>query len=155
MQSFFGYDLQDGSVAPLAPGDSIDFTSLASSSRYKDGSWGVVDHTGTWIDGPEAVVLLSIDSAVEADLIAYVYVTETFLGPEEVPISVNVWFENEHIAKWLSASRYSLLHFPADYSAAAFRRQAAHPSRVQDRESSVVRGRCAASGRGDDRRGPA
>ena len=87
MQSFFGYDLQDGSVPPLAPGDSIDFTSLASSSRYKDGSWGVVDHTGTWIDGPEAAVLLSIDSAVEADLIAYVYVTETFLGPEEVPIS--------------------------------------------------------------------
>ena len=107
MQSFFGYDLQDGSVAPLAPGDSIDFTSLASSSRYKDGSWGVVDDTGTWIDGPDAAVLLSIDSAVETDLIAYVYVTETFLGPEEVPISVNVWFENEHIAKWLSASRYS------------------------------------------------
>ena len=107
MQSFFGYDLQDGSVPPLAPGDSIDFTSLASSSRYKDGGWGVVDHTGTWIDGPEAVVLLSIDPAVETDLIAYVYVTETFLGPEEVPISVNVWFENEHIAKWLSASRYS------------------------------------------------
>ena len=51
--------------------------------------------------------MLSIDPAVETDLIAYVYVTETFLGPEEVPISVNVWFENEHIAKWLSASRYT------------------------------------------------
>ena len=107
MQSFFGYDLQDGSVPPLAPGDSIDFTSLASSSRYKDGNWGVADHTGTWIDGPEAVVLLSIDPAVEADLIAHVYVTETFLGPEELPIRVNVWFEGEHIAKWLSVSRYA------------------------------------------------
>jgi hypothetical protein len=51
--------------------------------------------------------LLSIDPTVETDLIAYVYVTETFLGPEELPIRVNVWFEGEHIAKWLSASRYS------------------------------------------------
>ena len=102
-----GTTCRTGRSAPLAPGDSIDFTSLASSSRYKDGSWGVVDDTGTWIDGPDAAVLLSIDSAVETDLIAYVYVTETFLGPEDVPISVNVWFENEHIAKWLSASRYS------------------------------------------------
>ena len=40
MQSFFGYDVQDGSAHPLAPGDSIDFTSLASSSRYKDGELG-------------------------------------------------------------------------------------------------------------------
>jgi hypothetical protein len=107
MQSFFGYDVQDGSAPPIAPGDCIDFTSLASSSPYKDGDWGVADHTGTWIDGRRAVVLLSIDPAVEADLIAHVYVTETFLGPEEVPISVNAWFEGQHIAKWLSASRYA------------------------------------------------
>ena len=155
MQSFFGYDLQDGSVPPLAPGDSIDFTSLASSSRYKDGNWGVADHTGTWIDGPEAVVLLSIDPAVEADLIAHVYVTETFLGPEELPISCERVVRGRAHSEMVVRISLRLLHFPADPSAAAFRRQAAHPSRVRNREPPVVRGRCPASGGGDDRRGPA
>lgn len=108
MQSLFGYDVRDWSVPTLARGDCIDLTSVGSSSRYKDGDWGGADYSGTWVDGRRAAVLLSIDPAVDTDLIAEVQVTEAFLGPDDEPIYVNAWFEGEHLARWLFLARYGL-----------------------------------------------
>jgi hypothetical protein len=107
MRSFFGYDNEDYSVQPVTAGDTIDFTSEGHSSRYKDGHWGVMDFSGTWTDGHRAALLFEPPSG-EADLLAFVRVTEAFIGPEGDPMHVEVLLEGEPLTRWTFLSRYEI-----------------------------------------------
>ena len=57
MRAFFGYDLDDDRVPPVAVGERTDFTSAGKSAAHKDGQWGAADYTGTWTDGDRAIFL--------------------------------------------------------------------------------------------------
>jgi acyl dehydratase len=107
MRSFFGYDNEDYSVQPVTAGDTIDFTSEGHSARYKDGHWGVMDFSGTWTDGHRAALLFEPPSG-EADLLAFVRVTEAFIGPEGDPMHVEVLLEGEPLTRWTFLSRYEI-----------------------------------------------
>jgi hypothetical protein len=106
--SFFGYDAADCSVVAVAPGHSIDLTSSGQSSRYKDGSWGATDFTGTWTDGTCASIVFAPPPGVEDDLLAYVRVVEAFLGLNDDPICIQVVFEGKQLGRWIVHTRYGV-----------------------------------------------
>ncbi len=106
LRSTFGYDAPDEEPARLDPGQSIDLTSTACSSGYKDGHWGGMDFLGTWTDGHRADLLLPFDPATTTDLLAEVETTEAFVGPLCGQIRVRVRFEGEPLARWVFGARY-------------------------------------------------
>ncbi|HEY1496638.1 MAG TPA: hypothetical protein VGF49_18920 [Candidatus Solibacter sp.] len=118
MRSFFGYDV-DGSVPPVAIDENIDFTSAGCSAAYKDGHWGATDYTGTWTDGERAVLVFRPPSAFDGDLIAWIRVNETLIGPEGDPIRVEVALDGVVLAHWSLFSRYELVHAKVVIPAAA------------------------------------
>jgi hypothetical protein len=59
MRSFFGYGAWENTIPAITLGQSIDFTSAGQSARYKDGNWGAMDFTGTWIEGHQAAILFT------------------------------------------------------------------------------------------------
>jgi hypothetical protein len=108
MRSFFGYGAWENSVPRVVLGQSIDFTSTGQSSRYKDGNWGAMDFTGTWIEGHTAAILFAPPERVDDDLIAFIRVNEAFIGPEDEPIRVRASFEGEPLARWMLFTRYGI-----------------------------------------------
>ena len=108
MRSFFGYGSWENTVPRIALGQSIDFTSTGQSSRYKDGNWGAMDFSGTWIEGHSAAFLFTPPERVDDDLIAFIRVNEAFIGPEDEPIRVRASFEGEALARWSLFTRYGI-----------------------------------------------
>ncbi len=112
MRSFFGYGTWENSVPRITLGQSIDFTSAGQSSRYKDGNWGAMDFSGTWMEGHTAAILFAPPQSVpgrdEDDLIAFIRVNEAFIGPEDDPIRVRASFEGETLAQWSLFTRYGI-----------------------------------------------
>jgi hypothetical protein len=107
MRSFFGYDTEDYSVSPIAVGDTIDFTSAGRSTSFKDGHWGLMDFTGTWIDGCRAALVFAPPSGAE-DLLVFVRVNEVFIGPEGDPMRIEVLLDGEPLTHWTLFSRYEI-----------------------------------------------
>jgi hypothetical protein len=108
MRAFFGYDVEDDSILPIAAGDAIDLTSEGRSTPYKDGHWGDMDSTGTWTDGYRAVLAFAPPPSCDKDLLAFVRVVEVFIGPEGDPIRVEVLLDNEPLTRWTLFSRYEI-----------------------------------------------
>ena len=108
MRSFFGYGTWENAVPRITLGQSIDFTSAGRSSPYKDGNWGAMDFTGTWIEGHTAAILFAPPERVDDDLIAFIRVNEAFIGPEDDPIRVRASFEGEELARWTLFTRYGI-----------------------------------------------
>ena len=108
MRSFFGYGSWENTVPRITLGQSIDFTSTGQSSRYKDGNWGAMDFSGTWIEGHSAAILFVPPKGVEDDLIAFIRVNEAFIGPEDEAIRVRASFEGEALARWSLFTRYGI-----------------------------------------------
>uniref|UniRef100_Q02BJ9 Uncharacterized protein n=1 Tax=Solibacter usitatus (strain Ellin6076) TaxID=234267 RepID=Q02BJ9_SOLUE len=108
MRSFFGYGKWENTIPRITAGDSIDFTSTGQSSRCKDGNWGAMDFTGTWIEGHRASILFAPPEHIDDDWIAFVGVNEAFVGPEDEPIRVQVFFEGEPMVRWTLFTRYGI-----------------------------------------------
>jgi hypothetical protein len=108
MRSFFGYGSWENSIPQIVLGESIDFTSTGQSSRYKDGNWGAMDFTGTWIEGHTAALLFRPPGQVDDDLIAFVRVNEAFIGPEDEPIRVRASIEGETLSQWRLFTRFGI-----------------------------------------------
>ena len=106
MCSFFAYDEEDHSLRTIAPGDIIDMTSEGHSSRYKDGHWGAMDYTGSWIEGHRAAILFVPPSSLQSDLVVYVQINEAFFGPELEPMRFKVFFEGEFLVNWTIYTRF-------------------------------------------------
>ncbi len=107
LRSFFGYDSADHEPDAVQPAHAIDLTSSSTSSCYKDGHWGAMDSTGTWIEGYRASIVFA-PARLECDLVAFVRVTECFVGPEGDPIRIRVLFEGEPLAHWSFYTRYDI-----------------------------------------------
>jgi hypothetical protein len=106
MLSFFGYGVEDDSLAAIEAGHAIDLTSSAQSARYKDGAWGLEEMDGTWTDGFRSSIVFSPPPSLTNDLLVRVMVTEAFIGPDSQPIRVQVLLEDEFLARWEVASRH-------------------------------------------------
>ena len=106
LRSFFALDEEDHSVSTVAPGDTIDLTSAGRSARYKDGNWGAMDFTGSWIEGRRAAILFV--PGCGGDLVAYVRINEAYLGPEERPMRLQVVLEGELIGRWVVYTRFEV-----------------------------------------------
>jgi hypothetical protein len=104
--SFFAYDHDDHSLRTVSAGDSIDFTSEGHSAPYKDGHWGAMDYTGTWIDGYKVAILFAPSPSYSDDLVVYVRINEAFFGPEEEPLRLKVFFEGEFLVRWTVYMRF-------------------------------------------------
>ena len=104
--SFFAYDRDDHSLGTVSPGDAIDFTSEGDSARYKDGHWGAMDYTGSWIEGYNAAILFVPASSSSDDLVVYVRINEAYFGPEEEPMLLKVVFEGEFLVRWTIYTRF-------------------------------------------------
>jgi hypothetical protein len=109
MSSFFAYDEEDQTLPTLAPGSTIDFTSAGRSARYKDGHWGELTYSGTWIDGHNAAIVFAPPDGFASDLVVYVRIKEVFLGPEEDPVRLRVYFEGELLTRWIAYSRFEVI----------------------------------------------
>jgi hypothetical protein len=108
MRSFFGYNEPDQTPGAIAAGSVVDLTSAADCSRYKDGHWGAMDYTGSWIDGRRAAIVFSPPAQAPDDLIAFVRINEAFIGPENEPMYVQVFFEGEFLIRWTVYTRYEV-----------------------------------------------
>jgi hypothetical protein len=108
LRSFFGYDVEDGSVPPVVLDQSIDFTSAGRPARFKDGHWGATDFTGTWTDGDRPVFVFQ-PPAASGDVAVTVRVNEAFIGPEGDPIQVEVSLDGVRLAHWSFFSRYEVV----------------------------------------------
>jgi hypothetical protein len=108
LRSFFGYDLEDRSVPPVALDENVDFTSAGHPARFMDGNWGSTDYTGAWTDGDRAVFVFAPPSA-GGDAIVLVRVNEVFIGPEGDPIQVDVLLDGVPLDRWSFFSRYELV----------------------------------------------
>lgn len=108
MRSFFGYGTWENTVPRVTLREAIDFTSVGQSSRYKDGNWGAMDFSGTWIEGHSAAILFAPPERADDDLIAFIRVNEAFIGPEDEPIRVRASFEGETLARWTLFTRYGI-----------------------------------------------
>jgi hypothetical protein len=108
MRSFFGYDTEDHSIPPIAVGDTIDLTSAGRSTPYKDGHWGAMDFTGTWTDGDRAALVFMPPPSSNEDLLAFVRVSEVFIGLEGDPMRVEVLLDGEPLTRWTFFSRYEI-----------------------------------------------
>jgi hypothetical protein len=108
MCSYFAYDEEDHSLPVVAPGHAVDLTSQGRSARYKDGDWGAMDYTGSWIDGYRAAILFQPGASLNDDLVAYLRITEGFLNLEDEPIYIQVLFEGELLARWSIYMRYEI-----------------------------------------------
>lgn len=106
MCSFFAYNEEDLSLATVVPGEAIDFTSDGRSARYKDGHWGAMDYSGTWIDGYKAAILFAPPPSFQDDLVVYVQINEAFFGPEEEPMRLKVFFEGTLLVNWIVYTRF-------------------------------------------------
>ena len=106
MCSFFAYDQDDHSLRTVSPGDAIDLTSEGDSARYKDGHWGAMDYTGSWIDGYNAAILFVPSPSISDDLVVYVRINEAYFGPEEEPMRLKVFFEGEFLVRWTIYTRF-------------------------------------------------
>jgi hypothetical protein len=107
--SYFAYDEPDFSLATVAPGHAVDFTSEGHSSRYKDGHWGAMDYSGTWTDGHTAAILFAPPESLEDDLVVYVRINEAFPGLDEEPIRLRVYFEGEFLNRWTVYTRFQVI----------------------------------------------
>ncbi|HEY1496639.1 MAG TPA: hypothetical protein VGF49_18925, partial [Candidatus Solibacter sp.] len=108
MRSYFGYGTWENTVPRVAPGVSIDFASTGQSSRCKEGNWGAMDFSGTWIEGHTASILFAPPERVDDDLIAFLRVNEAFIGPEDEPIRVRASFEGGPPVRWTLFTRYGI-----------------------------------------------
>ncbi|MEO8593434.1 MAG: hypothetical protein ABI759_08930 [Candidatus Solibacter sp.] len=108
MRSFFGYGPWENTLPLATPATSIDFTSTGESGRCKDGHWGGMDFSGTWIEGHTAWILFAPPERVDDDLIAFLRVNEAFIGPEDEPIRVSASFEGEPPARWTLFTRFGI-----------------------------------------------
>lgn len=108
MRSFFAYGEEDHSVATVGPGHTIDMTSAGKSARYKDGNWGAMDFTGSWIEGRRAALLFAPPPSHTGDLLAYVRMNEAYLGLEGHPMHLRVYFEGEEVSRWTVYTRYEV-----------------------------------------------
>lgn len=105
MRSFFAYGEDDPSVAPIAEGDVIDLTSEGRSARYKDGHWGAMDYTGSWIEGHRASLLFTAPKSA-GDLVLYVQINEAYFGSDDEPVRLKVFFEGEFMVPWSIYTRF-------------------------------------------------
>jgi hypothetical protein len=108
MRSFFAYGEDDHSVATAGPGTVIDMSTAAKSSRYKDGNWGAMDFTGSWIEGSKAAFLFAPQPHFEGDLVAYIRINEAYLGVDGDPMYLRVFFEGEQLCRWTVYTRYEV-----------------------------------------------
>jgi hypothetical protein len=108
MRSWFAYGEENHSLGTIAPGDDIDLTAAGQSARYKDGDWGAMDFTGSWIEGTNAAIVFAPPAAFTDDLVAYVRINEAFLGPEGDPMRVQVFLEEELLDTWTVYTRYEV-----------------------------------------------
>jgi|GEM_PF-1975530 len=108
MRSFFAYSTEEYSVAVVGPGQVIDFTSTSESARYKDGHWGAMDFTGTWIEGHCAAVVFAPPEGLAEDLLVCARVAEAFIGPEREPLRLRVFFEGEEVEHWTVYQRFEI-----------------------------------------------
>ena len=111
LRSYFAYGVDDQSVPVIAAGDVIDLTSCGTSARSKDGHWGAMDLYGTWTDGSHVDLLFSPAPELDGDLIAFVRVVETFLGPDEQPIRFSAHLDGVQLASWSSPNRYATVNY--------------------------------------------
>ena len=91
------------------PEDTVDFTSEGHSARYKDGHWGAMDYSGTWIDGYKATILFAPSPSVSDDLVVYVRMNEAFPGLKMNPCGLNVFFEGESLVRWTVYTRFEVI----------------------------------------------
>ncbi|HYL39350.1 MAG TPA: hypothetical protein VEV17_25750 [Bryobacteraceae bacterium] len=108
MRSYFAYDEEDLSLPVVAPGHAVDLTSQGRPARYKDGDWGAMDYTGSWIDGYRAAIVFQPDPSLNRDLVAYFRITEGFLNLEDQPNYLQVFFEGELLARWTIYMRFEI-----------------------------------------------
>ncbi|HYL72600.1 MAG TPA: hypothetical protein VEU96_00255 [Bryobacteraceae bacterium] len=108
MRSFFAYGEEDHSIAPVAPGTVIDMTTAGKSSQYKDGNWGAMDFTGSWIEGRRAAILFAPPREHTGDLLAYVRINEAYLSLENDPMYIRVFFEGAELSRWTVYTRYEV-----------------------------------------------
>jgi hypothetical protein len=102
LRAWFGYDVRDTSVPPIALGEMIDLTVSGRAAPWKDGHWGETMLDGTWIDGYRAEILLSFDPAsVQTDVIAEVRVQDAARGITSEPVRLNITLDGEHLAHWV------------------------------------------------------
>ena len=106
LRSFFAYDQEDASLVTGGSRTRLDFTSEGHSAPYKDGHWGAMDYTGTWIDGYKAAILFAPSPSYSDDLVVYVRINEAFFGPEEEPMRLKVFFEGEFLVRWTVYTRF-------------------------------------------------
>jgi len=106
LKSFFAYDQENVSLVTVVPEHIVDFTSEGHSAPYKDGHWGAMDYTGTWIDGYRAAILFAPSPSYTDDLVVYVRMNEAFFGPEEEPMRLKVFFEGEFLVDWIVYTRF-------------------------------------------------
>ncbi len=111
MRSLFGYGAEGFcSVASIAGAHTIDLTSSAKSARVtRMALGGLMDLNGLpGLDGSNPSILFSPPCSVNDDLLVRVAVTEAFLGPDSEAIRVQVFFEDEQLARWYVGWRYGL-----------------------------------------------
>jgi len=108
MRSFFAYGEEDHSMATIAPGTVIDMTTAGKCSRYKDGNWGAMDFTGSWIEGRRAAILFAPAPEHTGDLVAYVRINEAYLSLENDPMYIRVFFEGVELSRWTVYTRYEV-----------------------------------------------
>ena len=107
--SHFAYDEVDHTIPFVAPGQAIDFTTQGRSARHKDGHWGAMDYSGAWTDGRTVSILFAPPESISDDLIANVRVNEAFLGLDQDPIRVEVFFEGEFLIRWNVYTRFEVI----------------------------------------------
>jgi len=108
MCSFFAYDEEDHAIGTVQPGDMLDLTSQGHSARFKDGHWGAMDFTGSWIEGHRAAILFAPAPDLLGDIVAYVRINEAFLGPEGHPMHVEVSLDGEQLSRWTIYTRFEV-----------------------------------------------
>jgi hypothetical protein len=117
LRSYFGYDVEDDSVPPVALDQAIDFTSAGRPAPFKDGRWGAADYTGTWTDGDPAFFVFQPPRS-SGDVVVSVRVNEAFIGPEGDPIQVEVLLDGVKLAHWSFFTRFEVVDAKADIPAA-------------------------------------
>ncbi len=113
MCSYFAYAEEDHSIACIQPEQTLDFTSQGRSARYKDGDWGEMDYSGTWIDGYRAALVFQAPPSLQSDLLVHLRVTESRIGPDGEPVRVRVLFEGQPLICWTVFMRFEIAHCKA------------------------------------------
>jgi hypothetical protein len=111
LSALFGYRVRDSDLPVARPGTTIELTTSGGGRICTDGHWGDTRDDGTWIDGPRAELLFTVDPGHTRDLIAHVSIGQVMM-PGDEPFRINVLFQGQPLSHWLAHPSSGVQAYP-------------------------------------------